>query len=162
MAERGKEREQQLVMEFLHATNSVRRIHGEKLLIGLSASEFRFLRAIQEFHWKYPDKIGIYVNDLAQKMYVTKSGASKMLRQLEEHGLIERQIDCKDRRNTFVCLTEKGKQLGELQKERFDCFLMQIVDDLGEQRFEEIMDGICDLTQAITNRIQELHKQDEM
>ena len=150
------EREKELVMQFIHTIDGLRSIHREKLLIDLSAAEFRFLRTIQEFHSSHPEIEGIYVNDLAERLYVTKSAASKMLRQLEQRRLIERRIDPGDRRNTFVCVTPQGEELGEKQRQRFDRFLLQIVDDMGEQHFTDILSGMRELTQAVNDRMEHM------
>ena len=150
------EREKELVMQFIHTIDGLRSIHREKLLIDLSAAEFRFLRTIQEFQSKHPEVQGIYVNDLAERLYVTKSAASKMLRQLEQRGLIERRTDPADRRNTFVCMTHAGEDLGERQRQRFDRFLLEIVDDMGEEHFTDILNGLRELTQAVNDRMEHM------
>ena len=47
--------------------------------------------------------------ELVQLMRVRPASASEMLHKMELDGLIERRVDRKDRRNTLVSLTEKGR-----------------------------------------------------
>jgi DNA-binding MarR family transcriptional regulator len=106
-----------------------------------------------EFHEQYPDKTGIYVNDLAEQLEVSKSMVSKMLQNLEQRDLIERAVDPHNRRNTFVFLTQKGRAFDDLQRRRADAFVYQVSDRLGEERFLEIMDGIRALTGAMLEEL---------
>jgi len=50
---------------------------------------------------------------LAEKMQAKPSAVSRTLKNLEEKGLIERSVNRADRRNTYVELTEQGKQVLE-------------------------------------------------
>ena len=49
------------------------------------------------------------IKDLLKLSDFNSSRLSKVLDQLEDNGYINRSIDQKDRRNTFVTLSEKGK-----------------------------------------------------
>lgn len=60
-----------------------------------------------------PDKGGdgkITISELAAKAGVLPSAISRTLRGLEEKGYIVRNVNQKDRRNTYVELTAKGEE----------------------------------------------------
>ena len=154
MNQRDKERENQLIVEYFQTMDTYRRLNWDSLLKGVSGREVQFLKTIERFHWTHPEVPGVYVNDLAEKLGVTKSAVSKMLRHLEERGLIERRVDPDNRRNTFVCLTEEGFAMGERQRENYDAFLMRVVDSLGEARYLEILGGVRELTQCMERELE--------
>jgi DNA-binding MarR family transcriptional regulator len=59
------------------------------------------------------------VSDVAQFMYVDKSSTSRVLRCIEDKGLIEVQIDQADRRRRTVSLTKQGGFLVEAYKKHW-------------------------------------------
>ena len=154
MNQRDKERENQLIVEYFQTMDTYRRLNWDSLLKGVSGREVQFLKTIERFHWTHPEVPGVYVNDLAEKLGVTKSAVSKILRHLEERGLIERRVDPDNRRNTFVCLTEEGFALGERQRDEHDAFLLRVVDSLGEARYLEILGGVRELTQCMERELE--------
>lgn len=81
-----------------------------------------------------------------------------MLRQLEERGLIKRIIDPRDRRNTFVCLTPAGTEMGERLREYLDSCLMRAVQMMGEDRFHEILAGIHELNVTMERAMEAMEK----
>lgn len=153
MIPRGKKQENKLVLEYLETMGAIRRLNWDGLLKDISHREMSFLKTIEQFHWTHPEVPGVYVNDLAEKMGITKSGVSKMLGHLEQRGLIERRVDPNNRRNTFVCLTEEGYALGERQRDNYDAFLMRVVDSLGEARYLDILAGIREMTQCMAREL---------
>src|SRR5262245_58119152 len=50
-------------------------------------------------------------SDLARAIVLTSGGMTPVLDQLEERGLINRQVDHEDRRARRITITEKGKSL---------------------------------------------------
>lgn len=56
-------------------------------------------------------KDGIAQQDLAVSTIKDKGTITRGLQGLEKEGLIERQVDSKDRRNKLIFLTEKGRCL---------------------------------------------------
>lgn len=154
MEQRGKEQKDKLVVEFFQTMCAIRRLNWDSLLREVSRREEHFLKTIEQFHCMHPDIPGMYVNDLAEQLGITKSGVSKMLRHLEERGLVERHVDPDNRRNTFVCLTEEGFALGERQRDEHDAFLLRVVDSLGEARYLEILGGVRELTQCMERELE--------
>lgn len=135
--------------EFARTIESLKPQRWSSLLKGVSHHEFGFLIVLLRFHKLHSDVKGIYVSDLAKKLRITKSAVSKMLGNLEKRELVRREVDESNRRNTFVFLTEKGYALCELQHEQLRRFLQQVEDELGEQRYREILHGMQELSGAM-------------
>ncbi|MDO4173342.1 MAG: MarR family transcriptional regulator [Eubacteriales bacterium] len=141
-----KWKESDALVESMH---SMKRLHWNSLLRDVSNHEFGFLMMILRFQKRNPEVKGIYVSDLAKKLCITKSAVSRMLGNLEKWGLVERAVDPNNRRNTFVYLTEKGSTLCREQNERMRAFLHQVETELGEQRYQEILTGMQELSAAM-------------
>ena len=70
--------------------------------LGLTAARFDMLTAISHF------PLGPFQRDLRAKLGVTAATISRMLRSLEELGLVERRRSHTDRRQMHVTLTAAG------------------------------------------------------
>ena len=70
---------------------------------------FFVMQIIERYKAEHPDQEGIYVSHIAKKAKMASSQVSRMLRGLEERNLVGRIVDEKDRRNTYVFLTESGE-----------------------------------------------------
>lgn len=135
--------------EFVRTLNSLRPNRCNALLDGVSQHEFGFLMMISWFQGQHPEVKGIYVNELAKHMHITKSAVSKMLGNLERRKLVGRAVDPDNRRNTFVFLTKQGIAMCERQHDRLQFFLHQVIAELGEQRYREILNGVQELSDAM-------------
>ena len=51
------------------------------------------------------------VSELARRLHVEQSTASRQLRPLEAHGLVERKVDASDRRIARLTITEEGRHV---------------------------------------------------
>lgn len=83
------------------------------LQLGVSYSEYEYLRAIRDQEYKKTDKDnhGQHLQDVVTEMGVKKASASAMVIKLEERGLVKR-IPCQfDARAQHILLTETGKDL---------------------------------------------------
>lgn len=81
--------------------------------IGVSHSEYEYLRAIQdqEDEKKHEDNHGQHLKDVVDELGVRKASASAMVIKLEERGLVVR-FPCQfDSRAQHIVLTEQGLRL---------------------------------------------------
>lgn len=84
-------------------------------------------RSISEFETEFQDKYEICLNEgmllctlgenklssseLAERLGLTNSNASKVIRSIEKKGFIERIVGKEDKRQMYFTLTEKGNNL---------------------------------------------------
>ena len=83
--------------------------------LGVSHSEFCTMNIISESD----TEDGISVSNIAAALEVTPPAVSRMLKSLEERGLIERRVNAFNRRSTMVRLTENGERLLDTAHKRF-------------------------------------------
>ena len=74
-------------------------------------SEYYALEQIDLYVKEHPGSIGIYVSELADRLRIVPSSASRLLNTMEGKGLITRKVDTGSRRNIFVCLTPAGRDI---------------------------------------------------
>lgn len=101
--------------------------------LGVSHSEFCTMNIICEN--KAED--GISVSKIAAALEVTPPAVSRMLKTLEERGLIERRVNAFNRRSTMVMLTENGEKLLDTAHASFIGLMKCIAEKMGEERLRE-------------------------
>ena len=72
--------------------------------------EFAVLEMIHKLSAQHDAIYGAAISDLQKKMEILPSALSRLLRGMEEKGLCVRSIDPKDRRSSYVSLTEAGQE----------------------------------------------------
>ena len=85
----------------------------------------------------------ITISELAAKML--PPAISRTLKGLEERGYVERNVNKNDRRNTYVELTEAGRQLTEEARQTMSDFgksVMSQVDEADMKRLISYLDNI--------------------
>ena len=105
---------------------------------GLTQGEFFGLAMLHEHLKEHPE--GMHVRELADKARVSPPRVSRMLRDMEEKGLIERRIDRDDRRNTYIFLTEQGEEAWNRTAARLSTFLDRVVDRMGPENIRTMID----------------------
>lgn len=105
---------------------------------GLTQGEFFGLAMLHEHLKNHPE--GMHVRELADKARVSPPRVSRMLRDMEEKGLIERRIDRDDRRNTYITLTEAGEAARQRTAARLSTFLDRVVDRMGPENIRTMID----------------------
>lgn len=73
---------------------------------GLKTGQFQVLAELRG-----RDPMPMTASDLARAIVLTSGGMTPVLDQLEERGLINRQIDPEDRRARRITITEKGRSV---------------------------------------------------
>jgi DNA-binding MarR family transcriptional regulator len=77
-----------------------------RAVAGLKPGQFQVLAELRG-----RDPLPMSASDLARAIVLTSGGMTPVLDQLEERGLITRQIDPEDRRARRIAITEKGRSL---------------------------------------------------
>lgn len=82
----------------------------KKTIEGYKPSEIRVLTCIKE---KTQHITEIKVSEISKQLSVTMPSVTPILNKLEQHNLITRRIDKKDRRVVLVTLTCEGKSVAD-------------------------------------------------
>ncbi|MCP4318376.1 MAG: MarR family transcriptional regulator [Hyphomicrobiales bacterium] len=131
------------VLENIHRT-----IHRQWAVdgarIGLSHSEFEYLRAIKDREAEKicGDNHGQHLQDVVAAMGIKKASASAMIVKLEKRGLVER-IPCRlDARAQHILLTKKGLELLGVGEKVYEAAAGALRSEFGDRKIEERTDTI--------------------
>ena len=106
------------------------------LTMEVPPGEFFVLQILERHRAEHPDQEGIYVSSIARRARMAPSQVSRMLRGLEERKLVGRVVDEKDRRNTYVFLTESGELICKKQRAQIDGYLRRVTEAFGTEKMD--------------------------
>lgn len=116
----------------------------------LSRREFMTLEVLRH----HQGENGLSVSELAEELRVSSPAVSRMLRTLENKGFVERKVDGADRRNTWVYLTENGKNSCLDANQRMNDFFCGIVEEMGVEKMQQLFHLWLDLSDAIEKELE--------
>lgn len=125
------------------------------LKTGISHSEFCLMNIIMD------GKDGITVSEIAAELDVTPPAVSRSLRSLESRGLVSRETNLLNRRNTMVKLTENGRIFLEKSRKQMDAVMEYVDEKMGEERKKQLYELLAEMTDIIENYVKGDHADDK-
>lgn len=122
------------------------------LRTGISHSEFCLLNIIA---YSSDSGDGMTVSAIAAELDVTPPAVSRSLKSLESRGLVTRETNLINRRNTMVRLTEKGRELLEDSRRQMDAVMERVNEKMGEERKSKLCELLSEMTEIIENYVTE-------
>ncbi len=130
-----------LYEELFRSMNQFRKLKFTEMFPEISRTDFFTMCVIMD----KGENGQITISELACKAKMLPSAISRTLKGLEERGFVERTVNKKDRRNTYVELTEAGKcmtmQARQLMAD-FGQSVMAQVDEEDMKRLIKYLDSI--------------------
>lgn len=114
---------------------------------GISHSEFCLLNIIRD------GKDGITVSEIAAELDVTPPAVSRSLKSLESRGLVIRETDLLNRRNTMVRLTESGLDFLEKSRKQMDGLMEYVTEKMGMERKKQLYELLGEMSAIIENYV---------
>lgn len=111
----------------------------------ISHSEFFLLNIIMDRN------NDITVSEIAAELEITPPAVSRSLKSLESRGLIKRETNLINRRNTMVRLTETGQKFLEMSRRQMDMVMQYVEEKMGEERKNQL----CLLLEEMTKIIEQ-------
>ena len=131
--------EQEIRKKFLKIGHRFGRM---KMLINygnVSKAEFAVLMTVKRRQEMARKENGVYVSQLAKELKVSSPAVSRMLGNLENKGLIGRDVDKENRRNTYVYLTEQGEEEITETERLLDKALTKVINQMGKEDVEQLL-----------------------
>lgn len=130
-----------------------RQSHANIKLKDLYASELITLRIIYKLkNIENKNNIGVKVSDIGNCLFMKKPATSKMLNTLEDKGYINRLYDKKDRRVTYIDLTQKGIDILEKHHNEMIDYTNLVIEKLGEEDIKTLvvlLEKLCDIMEEL-------------
>lgn len=117
------------ITETLIMLKSIRLSH---IIAGITPNEYISLRIIQALINKSQGD-GVHISQIGSELEISAPAVSKMLKGLEEKGLIRREVDFENRRNTFVFLTKKGIAIKANADNSLNAFFKNVYAKVGRE-----------------------------
>lgn len=131
----------------------IKRVHIELLFNDISKNEFFALEMLNKFSKFDNQNSDICVSQLAKNLKMSSPATSRMLNNLEEKGLIIRTIDKNNRRNTFVSLTDLGKQRTIDNTNILNEYIENVISNMGEEKVMNLIFLINEMTNIMEKEI---------
>ncbi len=124
----------QQYLAVLHRTNDItQRLNCNG---AMTRSELNTLMTIGDFDHRAK---GISSSEISRRLNVTTAATSKMLKVLEEKGLIRRNSDVNDRRKVYITLTNQGYGLYKDAEAAQSSFMDRVFQRLGSEDTETLL-----------------------
>jgi DNA-binding MarR family transcriptional regulator len=108
----------------------------QRAVAGCRPSEIRVLFCVKE--GTGADLPEMKVSEISKQMGVTSPTITQLLKSLEAHGLVERNVDPIDRRAVGIKLTAKGSMVAQQAREAFLASIKGLVEYLGEEESNQL------------------------
>lgn len=143
----------ELYGRFFDAMHQFHRVRIGDLFPERTQGDCVTLLAINRFYQEKKDEM-LTVSELAEKTHVKPSAVSRTLKNLEEQGLVERTINKSDRRNTYVTVTEHGREECEKMGHIMCDFAEAVLARMEEEDLTKLIDYMNELNQVATEEIE--------
>ncbi|MCD8049475.1 MAG: MarR family transcriptional regulator [Clostridia bacterium] len=104
---------------------------------GASKSEFGMLFAIYK---RIEESLPTSVAAIAEFLGISAPAVSRMLKNMREKGLVEKEACEGSRRTSSVCLTEKGKEVLQENFEEYKDYMMDYLSGYSHEQIDMLLD----------------------
>ncbi|MBQ9609733.1 MAG: MarR family transcriptional regulator [Lachnospiraceae bacterium] len=137
--------------EFLKAMYRFHHLNIQVLIPELSRAEAIIINNLGTADRE--EGLGLKMSTLGKVLCVSMPSLSRMIKGLEERGLVKREIDVRDRRNTYVVLTDKGRELFEKTDEVMTDFIMSVYERVGEKKLTQLGKLMSEMADVASDEI---------
>ncbi len=116
-------------MEIINIGEKFKKLFHAECTQGLKRSE---MLTILNINYLIKENEYATVSIIADKMHMTNAAASKTIGELEDMGLVEKIINKKDKRQSYLVLTQKGQDKVENMKSNMDIMLDNVYRRMGD------------------------------
>lgn len=138
--------------DFSILMNRFKHLDCMKLLKELSPAEFMCIKMLVVKNFQSGGNVT--VTELSNSMLISAPAISKTLRNLEERGIILRTLDVKNRRKTYVHLTELGKEVYAREDRIMNRFGERILEGFGKENAKALLKQMTTLYGVFENELE--------
>lgn len=120
------------------------------LFRSMSMSEYIALRKITQ---KNPGAGKTYLHDIAEELHLSIPKTSKMVRKLNEKGLVNWAHDGDGSEGTYVTITDAGNRLMQRQEAFLEDYYGRVIRRFGEENMITLLQLVRQLEEAMESEI---------
>lgn len=124
-------------------------------IFNVNHGEFNLLYGIDQcMKKKSTDKIKI--SEIVKFLKIPNAAVSRVLKSIESDGMIIRTVDVVDRRNTYVELTEKGRNLIDNAMKFIDEFYSRVILKFGEEKLSKLQEMLTECRETAKTELTDM------
>ena len=104
---------------------------------------------------------GVKISEIADYLKISRPSATSLIKKLEKYGLVDKEIDPKNERNTIVSLTRKGELFYVYQRRYRERLADRVCEGFSDKEKEVLYEGFNRLNDFFLESIKEsedIHK----
>lgn len=125
----------------------------------LSKNEYLTLMCIERMHNVNTADRRVSISMVAKMLRVTTPAVSRTVSTLEERGILLRENDKNDRRNTYVKLTSQGKVILQQAHTEMNSFFNQMVHNMKQEDIKCLIQYLTDLYENANAMLEQKQKE---
>lgn len=98
----------------------------------------------------------IYLSDISEKLDLPLAKVSKIVKELQERGLVIWEHDGNGEDGTYVLMTEKGVQAAQERKKTVERIYQNVIQQFGEIRFAALIKELLELDEIMSAEIEKM------
>lgn len=127
----------------------ISRMNGHKVFIHMSAIDYIAIWLLSDHMDVTGQKRKIYLEYMADKLNLSMGKVSKIVKELQERGLVQWKHDGQGDAGTYIQITDSGIQLAEKQQNILQEYYKNVVEKFGEDRLVQFLGQIDELQQIM-------------
>lgn len=153
----------QLEEELIRVMHKFHKLRAIDCVSGISRGKMLLVGSAWHILQCNPDH-KVRVSDIVSRLDMPAPGVSRILKGLEEDGILERSVDPEDRRSTLVTFTEKGlTEIRRIEEQR-EKALHEIIRRMGEEKVRALcmlLDELYVNTESVYSECRASGKEDK-
>ncbi|MDR0831627.1 MAG: MarR family transcriptional regulator [Bacillales bacterium] len=89
------------------------------------------------------------LTEIARELKITKAALSQKINKLSFQGLIQRYSKDNDRKNAYIKLTSKGKEIFDNWNRNLNLIIEKIVNEVGEEEVSKLVETVKKIRKVI-------------
>lgn len=102
----------------------------------------------------------IVPSDISKYTNTSTARIATILNNLEEKGMITREISREDRRKILVSITDKGRRYAEESRAKHVGYLAEVLEEMGEERSQSFIENMTLFLEIGKRKQEEENKKD--
>ncbi|MEZ4607210.1 MAG: MarR family transcriptional regulator [Deinococcales bacterium] len=143
----------QKLYDLLNEIHLILHHSDRQILAGFELSIPRFY----VLHHTYCE-VGLSLQRLSELTFLDKASISRMVFDMEREGLIEREVNAKDRRSHSLKLSFKGLELYQKAHQAFETDLVSRFLPLCQQSVPELISRLSELNDTLRGHLENIQK----
>lgn len=133
----------------------------QSLFQKMTAADYMALMKLSKTIDSTEENQKIYLEDIANEMKLPMGSVSKLVRALQERGLVAWKHDGKGDEGTYIQITDKGINSLLDQQEILKNFYKNVIERFGKEKFIALLEQLKELEEIMDSEIEEGEKIDD-